>query len=604
LQVLMTLTTKLLSVGRETTDFELHERACLPLATRRARMYWLIKRLWEQAGWGEFPYVDEVCERLVALRLFDDLELPKPLPKQQDWLGDLYEAIVTIEELRPRGQFRTKPEIAQFMIEWAIQTNNDYVLDPAVGTGVFVIEAAKKLAKMGAPTPGEQVIGIDIDPLMVAICAFNFRQEFGHDCAQLFCRDFLTMPPSLKVDAIVCNPPYIRHHELTPNDKESLCRSMEIEAGIRLSRLSNYYIYFFIHAYQFLRNGGRMVFITPAEFLNASYGIGLKRFLLERFKIISFILFPPEKPIMDALISSCITLLEKSKPEPNHRIRFTRAEDSSSAYALWDAWQTYSKEVPQIALQPTSRWTAYFPSSIRAPRVNTIKMVPLHEIAKVDRGIATGANAFFTLNDADVERWGIEREYLRPIITHTQMAPGLEFTQQDFERLRCEGKRVWLLYCFEPKEALIGKRILHYIEYGEAMGYHKRYLTSRRNPWYAPERRPPAPILATCFARKAMRFIHNRAGVLNLTAFHCIYPCDEISNDELRLKALLGFLNSRTFHLLSLDNGRLYGGGLFKMEPGELEAVLVPDVRRMSQKQLEKLAAQFNKMCLSLKLGP
>ncbi len=600
----MDLTARLLSFERESqyqtgvADFKLRERVHLPLSVRRARFYSLVKYLWEQAGWGEFPYTDEGYERLVEPTLFDGFDYIEISQGDADWLGDLYETVLTVEERRPRGQFRTPPDISRFMVEWSVRAPTDHVLDPAVGTGVFVIESLKRLNELGARTIIGQVLGVDVDPLMVAISAFNIRRKFSRDSHRLICCNFLAMPPSPDFDAVVCNPPYIRHHELVPEEKEALCRRMEAEAGVQLSRLSNTYVYFFIHAYQFLRDGGRMAFITPAEFLNAGYGVGLKQFLLQSCKIVAFILFPQESPVMDALTSSCITLLEKSEFELNHRVKFARVERMENSCALWDALETGANEVPQIALQPNSRWAAHFPSAIRISKgvVNGMKLIPLGEIAAVDRGIATGANAFFTLSDADVERWGIEREYLRPVITHAQMAPLLEFTEADFERLRREGKKVWLLYCDEPKKNLVGKRILRYIEYGEAMGYHKRYLTSHRNPWYAPERRPPAPILATCFARKAMRFIYNRAGVLNLTAFHCVYPCDEVVNDELKLKALLGYLNSRASQLRSSDNGRLYGGGLFKMEPGELETVLVPDVRRISRSHLVKLAQQFDKM--------
>ncbi len=604
MQNLTNLTTKLLSFEREAqyqtgvADFKLSERVLPPLSVRRARFYGLVKYLWEQSGWGEFPYIDESYERLVEPTFFDDFVHIGFPQDNADWLGDLYETILTAEERRPLGQFRTPPNIAQFMVEWAVRTSADRVLDPAVGTGMFVIESLKRLSELGTHPISRQVAGVDIDPLMVAVSAFNVRRTFGQNCSQLFRCNFLMMPPLSDFDAVVCNPPYIRHHELPPEEKESLCSRMEAEAGVRLSRLSNIYVYFFVHAYQFLCDGGRIAFITPAEFLNAGYGVGLKQFFLQNCKIVAFILFPQENLVMDAMTSSCITLLEKSEIEPNHRVKFARVERLDGPRALWNALETGAKEVPQSALQPTSRWSIHFPSLIRTPRgrVNGMKLIPLGEIASVDRGIATGANMFFTLSDLDVERWGIEREYLRPVITHAYMAPLLEFTEADFEQLRREGKKVWLLYCSEPKERLVGKRILNYIEYGEAIGYHKRYLTSRRNPWYAPERRRPALILATCFARRATRFIYNRAGVLNLTAFHCIYPCDEIANDELKLKALLGYLNSITSQPWLRDNGRVYGGGLFKIEPGELETVLVPDIRKISTNLLIKLAQQFDSL--------
>ena len=44
------------------------------------------------------------------------------------------------------------------------------------------------------------------------------------------------------------------------------------------------------------------------------------------------------------------------------------------------------------------------------------KLVRLGDIAEVRRGFTTGANDFFYLDAETIRRWGIEDEFLKPVI--------------------------------------------------------------------------------------------------------------------------------------------------------------------------------------------
>jgi len=63
-----------------------------------------------------------------------------------------------------------------------------------------------------------------------------------------------------------------------------------------------------------------------------------------------------------------------------------------------------------------------------------------------------------------------------------------------------------------------------YILYGEEKGFHLRYLTNKRTPWYIIEKRQPAPILFGVFSRNAFKIIRNYSSALNLTCYHGFYP--------------------------------------------------------------------------------
>lgn len=91
-----------------------------------------------------------------------------------------------------------------------------------------------------------------------------------------------------------------------------------------------------------------------------------------------------------------------------------------------------------------------------------------------------------------------------------------------------------------------------------------------------------------------MRFILNKAGVLNLTPFHCIYP---FFNNVIMLKALLAYLNSNICKEIATYWGRVYGTGLRKLEPRDLENLPVIDVRNLREEDVRKLAELFDELC-------
>ena len=69
------------------------------------------------------------------------------------------------------GQFYTPQPIAKFMAEWVLKNNNGELLDPAVGLGVFLLEAKKIRSDV-------KMTAFEIDDKTVVklneLCKFNF----------------------------------------------------------------------------------------------------------------------------------------------------------------------------------------------------------------------------------------------------------------------------------------------------------------------------------------------------------------------------------------------------------------------------------------------
>jgi adenine-specific DNA-methyltransferase len=130
-------------------------------------------------------------------------------------------------------------------------------------------------------------------------------------------------------------------------------------------------------------------------------------------------------------------------------------------------------------------------------------LVELGDLASVKRGIATGANDFFILSENEVRQRNISRKYLRPIITNARFIPHIDFTDVDFESLKKQGVKVWLLDVADTIEELKGDPVADYLALGQRRELHERYLTKTRKKWYFQQKRPPPTIIFPLMMRKS-----------------------------------------------------------------------------------------------------
>ena len=105
------------------------------------------------------------------------------------------------------------------------------------------------------------------------------------------------------------------------------------------------------------------------------------------------------------------------------------------------------------------------------------KLVRLGDIAEVRRGfIKTGANEFFYLDVERIQEWGIESEFLKPVIKSPRECKSIRV---DPSQLQFK-----LFMCHADKAALAGTAALEYIEWGESQGYHQRPSCRGRARWW------------------------------------------------------------------------------------------------------------------------
>ena len=566
-----------------------------------------LKDSWIDCGFKAFES-DEMTRLLEdVIRLLET--------ENSDVLGNVYEELVPQEERRKLGEFYTPRPIAEFMVRWAVNSSKDYVLDPGVGSGTFLVETLYKLEELGVPRfqAVSQLYGVDLNPLAVLMATINVMRHAPNSRPHIYLADFFDITPQTaetlgrtEFDAVICNPPYTRHHELRAEYKEKIAKLVEEEGGIKVSRLSSLYLYFFIHSFSFLRDGGRAAFITPSEWMEAAYGKALRKFLAQRASIEAIILFDErELAFPRVLTRACITLAIKGgrterpllvmlKRWPSVRELLEAIQKKKLGDLGWGRASLVSFDM----LNPSSKWTSLFePAGVTSPPA---LMMKLGELAKISRGIATGANEFFTLSEEEAKKYDIEHEFLRPVVVSARLLVkhlrGYVLRKEDWNLMRAKGEKIYLLWCFKRKEKLVGTNVLKYIKEGERKGYNKRYLTCHRSIWYGVEQRQPPDALLFYMFRRGLRAILNEFGTLALNTLHCIYFRENIREDPIKVKAILAYLNSDLAMELANEALRVYGGGMYKLEPRDAESIPVPNPAKLRRVQLEELASLFDEL--------
>lgn len=536
-------------------------------------------------------------------------------------VGRIFESLVPQEARRRLGQFRTPMYIAEFMADWAVQHGDDRVLDPGIGAGVLT--AAMYEAKHAADGQArvDDMWGVDLSELAVVMSSTALKITNGEGSPNFIQDNFMDTlakgqpqridqqnPETLpKMDAVVANPPYSRSHELNSDEKNRINRIAAAEAVMEISQKAPMYHYFFVHAAQFLDDGGRMAFVTPARFLETNYGITLRTFLLNHFDIHGMILLDGDIPVFeDADTDPCITFLEKNDGrESDCTTTFVQAEEWPDADRLFEAMARdvqgetsygFVNQVAQQELVAEFNWTEYInPESVDA--IPGLK--PFREIADIKRGIATGKNDYFCLTQDEVDKWELDEEYLVPLIRRTQGVSDYDLREyEDWQQWLHDGDEAWLLYCYdedgEPITDVDDPALQDFLEHGKAVGAADSYLAQNRSPWYVVDQRDPASILVTYMSKEGFRFIHNKAGVVSLNNLHNVFLD---GYEDWQVEALLAYLNSSVANEIAKRSGRTYSRGLHKIEPDELKDIPVVDPDDLSTDEAMTLSRYFRDLC-------
>jgi adenine-specific DNA methylase len=540
-------------------------------------------------------------------------------------IGELFEKLVTQSARRQQGQFYTSQSVSRLMAKWTVRNGGDTVLDPGVGTGVLSASVfdAKRHQGEEAASVGD-LYGLDLSPLAVTMAATGLKLDDGNGTPNLEQTDFMDTclqgeettirqrdPVALpEVDAVVSNPPYSRSGTLD-GDRRRFNQIVDARAGLSVTEHTPLYVYFFAHATQFLRDGGRMAFLTPARFCDTNYGEQLRSFLLEQFHVRGVIFLESGLEAFDgARVTPCVTLLERDLGETSAPTTLLSVEHEVGPAAILNCLEAeqsgstafgYARTLEQAELSVDEDWRNYVrPSSLDSlPELRSFG-----EIAEIKRGIATGMNDFFCLTQTEVEEHGLDSDYLARVLRRTDGMDALRIDEEHWERRRDNGEAVWLLYCYEEDgdavERDADESLATYLDHGEELGARETHLAGARSPWYAVDRRDPPDILATYMSKSGFDFFANEADIRTLNNLHNVYLHDD---DADAAGAVLAYLNSSVADRVTRHLSRKYAEDLGKLEISDLEDLPVIDPDRLTEDTVTKLSSAFDQLCDSIATG-
>jgi adenine-specific DNA-methyltransferase len=492
-----------------------------------------------------------------------------------------YSKSISLEHRKKFAQFFTPFQLASLMTDWLLGNQNlNTVLEPAFGLGVFSRALLSKKSELS-------IKGFDIDETI-----FAEAKEIFHDIPKvdIHLEDYMFNDWNNKYDGIICNPPYFKFHDY---DNKTILNEIENHLKIKLNGFTNIYALFLLKSIYQLNTNGRLAYIIPSEFLNSDYGKLVKSALIKNKVLRHIIVFDFEENVFDdALTTACILFCSNDK---NHqKVKFSTIKKIDELETIQVYIADYSVKSDDNStytyneLDPEIKWRKYYQAQ------NGIKyknLIPFSSVAKVVRGIATGANEYFIFSKSKASQYGIDEKYLLPCICKAIDIKGNFFTKDKFNSLVNADRQSFLLNAISAKD----EKVLKYIEIGEKTGIDKKYLTACRTPWYSLENRPPSPIWVSVFNRSGLKFVRNEANISNLTTFHCVYPVQTSLFDNVNIDILFAYLLTDVAREIFEDNRREYGNGLQKFEPNDLNKAMMLDLTLLDKKTENEIIRLYKK---------
>lgn len=488
-------------------------------------------------------------------------------------LQALLDAQKTQLERNRLGQFATPTALARDVIDHGLSMFSDATpirfLDPAIGTGSFYAALQSTGRKIQCAR------GFEID------------QHYGIPAVELWkdtpleltLADFTkAIPPASgeqKANLLICNPPYVRHHHLDSEEKLRLHATAKNIAHISFSGLAGLYCYFMALSHAWMADGAIAGWLVPSEFMDVNYGQKLKEYLLREVTLLHVHRFDPaDAQFDDALVSSAVVWFRNDRPPTNHSVKFSYG-GSLAAPAL-------IKNIRVIDLQGADKWTR-FPGSDPLAFHDGYRLADLFAIK---RGIATGDNSFFVLDEDRVSELDLPSKFLRPVLPSARHIDTNEI-HADASGVPLLSKRLFLIDCNIPEYEIRRDypSLWAYLQTGIDTVAGAALCKSRKN-WYAQERREAAPIVCTYMgrsssAKRPFRFLLNHSLATATNVFLMLYPqpllAAQLVEKPQAIRALWEALNAIDTETL-IGNGRVYGGGLHKLEPRELANVPADDL--------------------------
>lgn len=301
-------------------------------------------------------------------------------------LGNAFEYLLqSMGAQGDNGQFRTPRHIIDFIVEVLEPKPEDKILDPACGTGGFLVSAYKhilgKHTSKGSSVPGDQLSpakkekltqqlnGYDITPMMVKLSKVNM---FLHGFSDPQIHEYDTLSNDArwneKYDLIMANPPF-----MTP--KGGVVPHTKFRIAAKKAE-----VLFTDYIAEHLSTNGRAGIIVPEGiiFQSATAYKALRRFLVED-SLVAVISLPAGVFNPYAGVKTSILILDKGLARQSDSIAFFKVENDG--YDLGAQRRPIDKnDLPRLTKE-IHGYLEKLRSGKKVPENENMQIVPKEKIA-------------------------------------------------------------------------------------------------------------------------------------------------------------------------------------------------------------------------------
>ena len=270
---------------------------------------------------------------------------------EEDTKGDLYEYLLSkVATAGTNGQFRTPRHIIKMMVALVKPSSEDIIIDPAMGSAGFLIEAQKYLrenhadmflnAELRKHFNNDMFYGNDMDRTMLRIGAMNMMLH-GVDNPNISYRDSLSEQNTdvEKYTLVLANPPF----------KGSLDYEAVSADLLKVTKTKKTELLFLALFLRILKKGGRAAVIVPDGVLFGSSKAHkqIRQEILKSNKLDAVISMPSGVFKPYAGVSTAILLFTKTGNGGTDRVWFY--DMKADGYSLDDKRQEIKEnDIPDI----------------------------------------------------------------------------------------------------------------------------------------------------------------------------------------------------------------------------------------------------------------
>jgi len=257
-------------------------------------------------------------------------------PGAEEHLGAVHESL--LPGRKEAGAFYTPAFLVEHLLDEALVPllspgERGRVLDPACGTGAFLVPAARRIAQDTGLPLAEAVAcvhGVDLDPVAVEIARFLLWLEAPSVPrsvldANVVVGNGLELPPDASYDVVVGNPPFLNQL------RTATVREVPVDG---VGPYTDTSAVFLLRSAGLVRDGGRVGLVQPLSVLAARDAAPVREALDRDGGLVS--LWASDRPVFEGTpVLTCAPVWERGR---------------AGSGAEWSAWAAPAFGIPAVKL--------------------------------------------------------------------------------------------------------------------------------------------------------------------------------------------------------------------------------------------------------------